>query len=117
MSRIPNYPPPGGWGWEGRKIPRQDSASESFVNAIKNEARIDDRESPSQHAERLHHEVLDVLLKEGIQSQDEAIMLLAKLDIVIEASNDAQLKESAKEMQRDIKRRHPDLKRILNADI
>lgn len=83
-----------------------DSASQSFIGNIKHEARIDEAESKEEHARRLLSEVGEIL-DEGVQSPEEAVALLAKLDIVIEASDDFAIKAAAMNYKSDIKSRYP----------
>ncbi len=89
---------------------KQNGAFQSFIENLNHEARIDNKETKEEHAGRLLSEVDEVLgSPEGIQSSEEAIALLAKLDIVIEASNDYAIKAAAENYKSDIVRRSTDV--------
>lgn len=90
---------------EKHKQPR-DSAAATFMSFVRHEARMDSQETPRQHAERLLSEAYENI-DMGVQSRDEAIALLAKLDIVSEASNDLVIKTAARVLQSDIRSRYP----------
>jgi hypothetical protein len=89
---------------------KQDGAFQSFIDNLNHEARINEKETKEEHAGRLLSEVDEVLSgPAGIQSSEEATLLLAKLDIVIEASNDYAIKAAAKNYIADIVSRSTDV--------
>lgn len=89
---------------------KQNNTFESFIDNIRHEARIDEEETKEEHASRLLAEVHEVLdSREGIQSSEEATALLAKLDIVIEATNDFAVKAAAENYKANIKSRSIDI--------
>lgn len=77
------------------------------MGGIEHDAKMTRTESPKEHATRLLDEVAEVL-NEGIQSREEAISLLAKLDIVIENAEDVVVKAAANTFKSDIKSRYPE---------
>jgi hypothetical protein len=94
---------------EGRKSQR-DEAFEAFIHYTRNEAGLERQESPREHSARLLSEIRQDI-EAGIQSREEAVVLLAKLDVVSEVARDIQnpgMAAEAKEFRSDIKSRYPD---------
>ena len=84
------------------------SAFESYLGHVEHEARIDAPETRKEHALRLLAEVHEDLDK-GALSREEAVALLAKLDIAEEATGDFSVKGAAQTFRNDIFARHPNL--------
>lgn len=85
---------------------------DAFISNAQHEARIDTSETPIQHAARLLSEVDETISEHHIQSSEEAIANLAKLDIVIEVADnpdarDSAMKAKAEELKTTIKERYP----------
>lgn len=83
-----------------------DKVFQSFIGNLEHDAEMAQTETPGEHASRLLDEVVEVL-NAGIQSQEEATSLLAKLDIVIEAAENPVIKAAANTFKADIKNRFP----------
>ncbi len=82
----------------------------SFMQGVRHDACIE-RESPRNHATRLVSEMHQDL-DGNIQSHEEGVAIIAKLDIVFEilaSVKDAELLREAKEIQTDIDKRYPGL--------
>lgn len=80
---------------------------------------MDTRETPIQHAARLLSEVDETISEHHIQSSEEAIASLAKLDIVIEVVDnpdmrDSAMKTKAEELKTTIKERYSVAPKLLN---
>ena|SRR3989344_8353749 len=98
---------------EGRKF-GADPSFDAFISNVQHEARkIGTDETLTQHIERLLSEVDETINEHRMQSPEEAVANLAKLDIIIEVVNNLKMhdgdtmKAKAKELKADIMQRYP----------
>lgn len=85
----------------------------SHIENIKNEAeRMDTVGFDQDYASRILSEVKeDIDL--GIYSYEEGVNLIAKLDIVLESTNDSETEKEVQNLKQDIIERYPELKKYL----